>query len=128
MAKNPAAAVIQSQQCVPGMLRAWEKINLRYFSLDVQALCSHASFKWDQQNHHLAFSDEYVSFLTGQVEPACRPFQQPVPALIEQATIMHRENKKINPNRTLPAQRYAAFFDSYFGKGEFAKRYGTVGR
>lgn len=125
-ARNPAAAVIQSQQCVPGMLRAWEKINKRYFNLDVQALCRHASFSWDQEKCHLAFSDEYSQFLIEQVEPACQPFKQPSPALIEQAAIMHRQQRVVNPNRGLPAQRYAAFFDSYFGKGEFVKRYGLT--
>ncbi|MFZ1451884.1 MAG: hypothetical protein WAT20_04235, partial [Ferruginibacter sp.] len=67
-----------------------------------------------------------AEFLVNEVLPACIPFQQPAANLIAVAEKMHTDNRKINPNIHQPSLRYATFFNSYFGEGEFAKRYGET--
>lgn len=123
-AANPKAAVIESQDCVPGKLRVWETINQRYFGMSIKELVKHSSFSWDVEYHWMHWSQEYLEFLFFNVEPACQPFQQPDAALISVAEKMHNENLKFNPNMDQPTHRFAGFFDNYFGVGEFVKRYG----
>lgn len=123
-AKNPKEAVKESQDCVPGKLRVWEKINQRYFGLSVKELVQHPSFGWDVEHHWMYWSQEYFEFLLTEVEPACIPFQQPSAAVIAKAEKMYNENRKANPDADKPTLRFAVFFDNYFGNGEFVKRYG----
>ena len=123
-AKDPKEAVKESQDCVPGKLRTWEKINNRYFGLSLNELFRHPSFAWDVEHHWMYWSQEYVEFLVNEVMPVCIPFQQPSANLIAVAEKMHTENRKVNPEVHKPTLRFAAFFDSYFGKDEFVKRYG----
>lgn len=123
-AENPKQAVKESQDCVPGKLRAWEKINQRYFGLSVNELFNHPSFIWDVEQHWMYWSQEYADFLINKVLPVCIPFQQPAPSLITLAEKMHSEQLKVNPSVNKPSVRYAAFFDRYFGDGEFVKRFG----
>jgi len=125
-AKDPKEAVKESQDCVPGKLRTWEKINYRYFELSAGDLFHHPSFAWDAAHHWMYWSQEYVEFLVNEVLPVCIPFQQPGANLIAVAEMMHTDNRKINPNIDQPSVRYAVFFDSYFGKDEFVKRYGRA--
>ncbi|MFZ1304347.1 MAG: hypothetical protein WAR80_00825, partial [Ferruginibacter sp.] len=124
--KEPKEAVKESQDCVPGKLRTWEKINNRYFGLSAKELFLHPSFAWDVEHHWMYWSQEYAEFLVNEVLPACIPFQQPAANLIAVAEKMHTDNRKINPNIHQPSLRYATFFNSYFGEGEFAKRYGET--
>jgi len=123
-AKNPSEAVKESQDCMPGKFRVWEKINQRYFGLTIKELFQHASFNWDVEHHWMYWSQEYATFLINEVEPACIPFKQPSATIIALAEKMHNENRKINPDIHKPSLRQAVFFDSYFGNGEFGKRYG----
>jgi hypothetical protein len=123
-AKNPREAVIESQECVPGKLRVWEGINKRYFGLDLPDLFRHPSFAWDIQYHWLYWSQEYMEFLLKEVEPVCKPYAIPPPELIRKAEYFQKEKKKINPAVGEPALRYAKYFDSYFGEGEYARRFG----
>jgi hypothetical protein len=125
-AKDPKEAVKESQDCVPGKLRVWEKINHRYFGLSLKELFSHPSFAWDVEQHWMYWSQEYAEFLVNEVLPVCMPFQQPAVNLIAVAEKMHTDNRKINPNIHQPSLRYARFFNSYFGEGEFVKRYGET--
>ncbi len=125
-AKEPKEAVKESQDCVPGKLRTWEKINNRYFGLSAKELFRHPSFAWDVEHHWMYWSQEYAEFLVNEVLPACIPFQQPAANLIAVAEKMHTDNRKINPNIHQPSLRYASFFNIYFGEGEFAKRYGET--
>lgn len=124
-AKDPKASVEESQSCVPGKLRVWEKINKRYFGTSLPGMFKHESFAWDVQHHWMYWSQEYMNFLLQEVEPACIPFRQPNAGLIKKAEYFHNEKKKINPNVGEPALRYAKYFDSYFGSGEYAKRFGV---
>lgn len=125
-AKEPKEAVKESQDCVPGKLRVWEKINQRYFDLSLKELFSHPSFAWDAEHHWMYWSQEYAEFLVNEVLPVCIPFQQPVANLIAVAEKMHTDIRKINPNVHQPSLRYATFFNSYFGENEFVKRYGET--
>ncbi len=125
-AKEPKEAVKESQGCVPGKLRVWEKINHRYFGLSAKELFLHPSFAWDAEYHWIYWSQEYVEFLVNEVLPVCIPFQQPAINLIEIAEKMHNDNRKINPNIHHPTLRYATFFNSYFREGEFVKRFGET--
>lgn len=125
-AKDPKEAVKESQDCVPGKLRTWEKINHRYFGLSVKELFHHPSFAWDVEQHWMYWSQEYAEFLVNEVLPVCIPFQQPAANLIAVAEKMHNNNRKINPNIHHSSLRYASFFNSYFGEGEFVKRYGET--
>ena len=123
-AANPKEAVLESQDCVPGKLRGWENINQRYFTLSLRELFRHESFAWDVQYHWLYWSQEYMEFLLKEVEPICMPNQTPAAVLITKATYFHQEKKKISPAVGEPSLRYAKYFDSYFGEGEFKKRFG----
>lgn len=123
-AKEPKEAVKESQDCVPGKLRVWEKINQRYFQMTARELLSHASFAWDATHHSMYWSQEYAEFLVNEVLPICIPFQHPQASLIAVAEKMHTNNRKVNPCINKPSERYAAFFDHYFGEDEFVKRYG----
>jgi len=123
-AKDPKEAVKESQDCVPGKLRTWEKINHRYFGLSLKELFKHPSFAWDVEHHGMYWSQEYAEFLVNDVLPVCVPFQQPAANLIAVAEKMHTDKRKVNPDVHKPSLRFADFFDSYFGKGEFVKRYG----
>ncbi|HWR33097.1 MAG TPA: hypothetical protein VN451_06210, partial [Chitinophagaceae bacterium] len=122
--KNPKEAVIESQDCVPGKLRVWENINQCYFNLSLPDLFRHKSFAWDVENHWMYWSQEYMEFLLKKVEPICTPDAKPDTGLITEAENFHREKKKINPAVTEPSLRYAKYFDSYFGAGEYEKRFG----
>ena len=121
---NPKEAVIESQDCVPGKLRAWEKINHRYFDSSIRDLFRHESFAWDVKYHWMYWSQEYMEFLLKEAEPVCKPAAKPGAELIAKAAYFHQEKKKINPAVLEPSLRYAKYFDSYFGKGEFEKRFG----
>lgn len=121
---DPMEAVIESQECVPGKLRVWEKINQRYYSMSLSGLFRHESFEWDVQYHMMYWSQEYMEFLLKVVEPVCVPGAKPEAGLIVKAENFHTEKKKINPVLMEPSLRYAKYFDSYFGEGEFAKRFG----
>jgi len=123
-AKDPKEAVIESQDCVPGKLRAWEKINHRYFNLSLRDLFRHASFAWDVRYHWLYWSQEYMEFLLKEVEPVCLPNHQPAEELIKKAANFHTDKRKINPATGEPTLRYARYFDSYFGEGQFRERFG----
>jgi hypothetical protein len=125
-AKDPKQSVKESQDCVPGKLRVWEKINQRYFGLLAKELFRHPSFAWDVEHHWMYWSQEYTEFLVNEVLPVCIPLQQPAANLIAVAEKMHTDNLKINPNIHQPSLRYATFFNSYFGEGEFVKRYGET--
>jgi hypothetical protein len=65
-----------------------------------------------------------MEFLLKEVEPVCKPLAKPEANLISKAEYFHKEKKKINPAVLEPSLRYAKYFDSYFGKGEFEKRFG----
>ena len=123
-AENPKEAVIESQDCVPGKLRVWENINQRYFRLSALELFRHESFTWDVQYHWMYWSQEYMEFLLKEIEPVCKPTQTPNAELISKAAYFHNEKRKINPTIGEPSVRYAKYFDSYFGEGEFKKRFG----
>lgn len=123
-AAQPREAVIESQDTVPGKLRVWEKINQRSFALSLNEFTRHETFAWDVQYHWMYWSQEYLEFLWGEVEPLCRPGQRPTEAMIAKAAAFHKEKRKINPALGEPSRRYAAYFDRYFGKGEFARRFG----
>jgi hypothetical protein len=122
--KNPKEAVIESQDCVPGKLRVWETINQRYFSLSLRDLFRHGSFAWDVHYHWMYWSQEYMEFLLSKVEPVCVPGAKPGADLIAKAENFHTEKRKINPAVLEPSLRYAKYFDSYFGKDEYEKRFG----
>ncbi len=123
-AKNPAEAVMESQDCVPGKLRVWEKINRSYFNYSLQELFRHETVAWDVQHHWMYWSQAYLEFLLKEVEPVCQPLGRPYAVLVEKATAFHTEKKKINPALGEPSRRYATYFDSYFGDGEYKKRFG----
>ncbi len=126
MATNPKDAVIESQDCVPGKLRVWEKIAFRYFSIPLRDLFKHETFRWDVIHHHLWWSQEYVEFLLKEVEPICYPEAKPSSELISKAENFRNQNKIASPDSHKPALRYAKCFDSYFGSGEYEKRFGEV--
>ncbi|MBK8953282.1 MAG: hypothetical protein IPM85_14430 [Chitinophagaceae bacterium] len=123
-ARNPMEAVIESQECVPGKLRVWEQINRKYFTLSLKELFRHSSFEWDVKNHHMYWSQGYIEFLLNEIEPLCLPRRQPLASLIEKAAAFHTGKRKVNPAVGEPARRYARYFNSYFGEGEYEKRFG----
>lgn len=123
-AENPVESTIESQDCVPGKLRAWEKINQRYFNQSLLELFRHESFAWDVKYHSMYWSQEYMEFLLKEVELVCQPFHAPSAPLIEKAAYFHKEKRKVSPDICEPLLRYAKYFDSYFGEGEFQKRFG----
>ncbi len=123
-APDPKEAVMESQDCVPGKLRVWEAINQRYFHLSLRELFRHESFAWDVQYHWMYWSQEYMEFLLNDIEPVCNPRHQPSKELMDKASYFHLEKRKINPNVLEPSILYAKYFDSYFGAGEFEKRFG----
>ena len=124
LSKNPQEAVVESQKCVPGKLRIWEKINQRYFGLSLKELFRHESFGWDVTHDWMYWSQEYMEFLLNEIEPLCQPGVILSAGLIEKASGFHNEKRKINPALQGPAIRYAAYFDKYFGAGEYIRRFG----
>lgn len=124
LAKKPQEAVVESQECVPGKLRVWEKINQRYFNLSLKELFKHESFAWDVKHDWMYWSQEYMEFLLKEIEPLCQPGAVPTASLIDKASRFHSEKRKVSPALQGPALRYAAYFDKYFGAGEYAKRFG----
>lgn len=65
-----------------------------------------------------------MEFLLKEIELICQPNQKPSDELIKRAEAFHTEKRKINPAVGEPALRYAKYFDSYFGEGEYSKRFG----
>jgi len=124
MATNPAEAVKESQDCVPGKMRVWEKIVKRYFNTNLRDLFKHETFRWDVMHHHIWWSQEYVEFLLREVEPICKPFAQPDANLITKAETYRTEHKIASPDTDKPALRFSVYFNGYFGEGEYEKRYG----
>ncbi|MGB3008589.1 MAG: hypothetical protein WBC06_18885, partial [Chitinophagaceae bacterium] len=84
----------------------------------------HESFAWDVLHQWMYWSQEYMEFLLKIVEPVCKPFQKPSAEMITAATTFHNEKRKLSPDIGEPAIRYAKYFNSYFGTGEYAKRFG----
>ncbi len=123
-ARNPCEAVQESQECVPGKLRVWENINRRYFGLSLKELFRHESFEWDVRHEWMYWSQEYMEFLLKKIEPLCHPGAVPAEGLIEQASRFHNDKRKVSPALQEPSLRYAAYFDRYFGAGEYARRFG----
>jgi len=123
-AANPREAVLESRDCVPGRLRIWENINREYFNLTIPGLFDHESMKWDVEYDWMYWSQEYMEFLLNEIENICLPGRVLTGELIKKAEAFHQQKKKVNPRVGEPAARYARYFDSYFGDGEYKKRFG----
>lgn len=126
LARNPSEAVVESQECVPGKLRVWEKIIHRYFEMTLRDLFRHPSFAWDVKQHWLYWSQEYVEFLLQHIEPVCQPGNRLADETIAKAASFHMEKRKVNPMIGEPGRRVAACFDKYFGEGEYKRRFGVA--
>ena len=59
-----------------------------------------------------------------EVEHVCISNQTPSAELVIIAEYFHNGKSKINPAVSEPSLRYAKYFDSYFGEGEFKRRFG----
>jgi hypothetical protein len=123
MAKNPKQSVERDRDCYPGIIVIREEIMNRNFGLTVNTMVKHDVMKWLVQYNWFWYSQEMTEFLIKEVYPHCKPNQYLPKELIDKMDAMYKGDHSRNPELHKIGERCAVNFDSYFGVGEYNKRY-----
>jgi len=122
LAKNPRAAVIETQECEPGYFEVKSKQLMRYHGISFQDIFSHETFRWEVTYNHLWYSMEYIQFLRDEVFPHCRPGNKPPAEIISKAEKINADKKIANPEMYKVYDRNEEYFDRYFGAGYYKSK------
>lgn len=126
LAKNPHAAVIETQKTQPGIFRQKEKLLKKYFGMDFSDIFKHPTFEWNVKQGYLGESQEKLEFLIEKVYPECLPFRDLSAENTSIRADLYKGNREINPAVTDPAIRWATYYDSRYGQGRYASKYGQI--
>lgn len=124
---NPHASVKQSQACVPGILRAYEKMCQNYFGMNIQQMFEHPSFMWQVQYGYFSYSKVFTLFLFNEVLPLCFPNAVPPKELVSKAEKFYNDKLIYRPDTSSAYYRMKVVFDEKFGEGEYVRRFGLPG-
>lgn len=123
LAKNPRAAVIETQECEPGFFEVKSKQFMRNHGISFQDIFTHETFKWEVTYNHIWYSMEYIQFLRDEVFQHCRPGNKPPNEVIVKAEKLNNEKRLANPELHKVNDRYESYHDSYFGAGYYRSKF-----
>lgn len=126
MSKNPKAATIRTQKTNPGIFQQRLRLFTKYFDMEFMDIFKHETFIWALEKNHIGYSQEYLTFLIEKVYPQYKPFNDLPSEVIQERLSFYQNSKEGNPESHVPGERFAGFYDSYFGNGRFLEKFGQI--
>ena len=128
-AKNPVEATINTQNTYNGIIPEREKLMQKYFGISFMDIFKHEIFKWEVENHHLVYSQEFVVFLIEKVYPNCKPLNHLPKEIIKERETFYgyggKPDREINPSLHLRGKRWSQYYNNKYGEGRFESKYGA---
>ncbi len=127
-APNPVQATIETQETTPGIFQEWEKLLAKYFGMSFMDIFKHPTFAYDVDKNYFWLSQGLTEFLIEQVYPQCKPFNRLPDAIIQQRSAFYpfpnaNQDREMNPDLHLPAERYRVFYNKKFGEGYYETKH-----
>ncbi len=122
-ASDPVEATIFTQKTAPGILKEKLKLFDKYFGISFFDIFKHPSFKWEVENHHFYYSQEFIEFLIEDIFPECEPFNDLPQDKINKRLAFYEEGREANPEQHKALHKVRDFYDSYFGQGRFEEKF-----
>jgi hypothetical protein len=130
-AKDPMAATKQTQNTMPGIFKEYEYLLQKYFGMAFPDIFGHPTFEWEVKYHTFPFSQELTEFLIAEVYPPCKPFNHLPADIVQKRASFYKmdrngDDREMNPELHLPAERLRVFYDHQFGEGRYESKYGAI--
>jgi hypothetical protein len=127
-AKDPVKATIHTQETTPGIFKEWEKLLMKYFGMSFMDIFKHPTFIFDVEKSFFWVSQELTEFMIEELYPQCKPFNRLPDNLIEKRAAFYpypnaNQDREMNPDLHLPAERYRIFYNKKFGEGYYETKH-----
>lgn len=99
---------------------------MHYTGEDFKGLLKHPSFKWEIEHYKFGYSQEFMTYLLQEILPQCQPHQDLPAEVVQKHEDKYQNNRIQNPELSKYHDNMADFYDSMFGEGRYASKYGPL--